>query len=155
MTRPFQSTHLHKVIVIPGRRHLQLTRFKYFYSYTSCCRSVKTYNLIPHDNKIDNKSPNTGASTTMFLSGYLYKQMHYYPYAQGSAHVCRGFYGINTIWNISFTRRNINFIIQESSVFHEFFWMPAWMAIPILLLEILRPFWISGRAWKIVDRVFH
>jgi hypothetical protein len=28
MTRPFQITHLLKVIVVPGRRHIQLTRFK-------------------------------------------------------------------------------------------------------------------------------
>jgi hypothetical protein len=63
-------TNLHKVIVVPGRRHIQLTRFKYFYP-NSVCWSIKTDSLISHDNKIDEKSPNKGASTTMFLSGYI------------------------------------------------------------------------------------
>jgi hypothetical protein len=61
MTKPFQITHLRKVIVVPGRQHIQLTRFNNFHSYTACSRSIKTENLIPHDNKMDDKSPHTEA----------------------------------------------------------------------------------------------
>jgi hypothetical protein len=51
------------IVVVPGWRHIQSTRFNHFSLNNACHKPFKIHNLMPHDNNLKNKKPQKGTLT--------------------------------------------------------------------------------------------